>query len=166
MSGTESIFQRLKADISDTFIPSMPSLELSQAEKEIMMKPARLCGLQCKMVFPFIQTSNIHPFMAITDGCNANFDEHEAKMKSALRQYKSETEQAMMDQLSVLISSMEKDKQALFNRKLHHKCTTWFTVTPTYENNFFLHAEEFRDSIALRYGQTPPKIQGFCDANE
>ena len=33
---------------------------------------------------------------------------------------------------------------------------------PTHDNHFLLSADEFRDSIALRYGHVPVKMAGFC----
>ena len=36
-------------------------------------------------------------------------------------------------------------------------------MMPTHDNNFLLGANEFRDSIALRYGRVPIKMPGFCD---
>ena len=36
-------------------------------------------------------------------------------------------------------------------------------MMPTHDNQFLLSADEFRDSIALRYGRVPVKMAGFCD---
>ena len=36
-------------------------------------------------------------------------------------------------------------------------------MMPTHDNHFLLSADEFRDSIALRYGRLPVKMAGFCD---
>ena len=36
-------------------------------------------------------------------------------------------------------------------------------MIPTQGNQFLMSADEFRDSIALRYARAPIKMHGFCD---
>jgi len=50
-------------------------------------------------------------------------------------------------------------------RKLDFKCSGWLSILPTLENHFDMNPDEFRDSLALRYGRTPCKMPSLCDGD-
>ena len=41
----------------------------------------------------------------------------------------------------------------------------WLAVFPTVGTHFELSPDEFRDSLAMRYGKTPTRLQSTCDAD-
>ena len=51
----------------------------------------------------------------------------------------------------------------IVEQKIKHKCSTWLTVAPTYENGFYMTPDVFRDAVALRYGRIPPKMKSVRD---
>ena len=55
------------------------------------------------------------------------------------------------------------ERKIAVERKIKHKCSTWLTVAPTYENGFSMTPDVFRDAVALRYGRIPPKMKSVCD---
>ena len=48
---------------------------------------------------------------------------------------------------------------------LEHRCSGWLLVLPSTENEFCMNADEYRDSIALRYGRIPKNLPPLCDAD-
>ena len=56
------------------------------------------------------------------------------------------------------------EKRSLL-RKFDQKCSGWLSVIPTYENQFDLSPDEFRDSLALRYGRSSAHLPEICDAD-
>ena len=60
----------------------------------------------------------------------------------------------------LLFSQFSDERQRIIQRKLDYKCSTWLTVLPKQDNFFSMSADEFRDSLSLRYhnGRTLPKM--------
>jgi hypothetical protein len=50
-------------------------------------------------------------------------------------------------------------------RKLNYHCSGWLSVVPIEGNEFDLSPDEFRDSLALRYGKDPINLPSHCDAD-
>jgi len=50
-------------------------------------------------------------------------------------------------------------------RKVDYQCSGWLSVIPIAGNEFDMSPDEFRDSLALRYGRTPIKMPDTCDAD-
>ena len=44
---------------------------------------------------------------------------------------------------------------------MNHKCSTWLTVAPTYNNGFSMTPDVFRDAVALWYARIPHHIKSL-----
>ena len=61
------------------------------------------------------------------------------------------------------LPSLTPDQQQAVNRAKDKKISTWLTVVPVTKHHFDLSAQEFRDSLALRYRKPLQTIPSTCD---
>ena len=90
-------------------------------------------------------------------------DSHESHMRNSTKSARALKEQMEDDTAQKCISHLPQKRQRTINRIREGDCSTWLSVLPTHDNQFLMSADEFRDSIALRYGRSPTKMPGFCD---
>ena len=73
-------------------------------------------------------------------------------------------DQQKIDTMALIETFPVHQKRSLL-RKINQKCSGWLTIMPSYDNHFDLSPDEFRDSLALRYGRDPVNLPKFCDAD-
>jgi penicillin-binding protein-related factor A (putative recombinase) len=59
------------------------------------------------------------------------------------------------DEARKLIQNFPTEQKEHMSRILDYKCSAWLAVNPWEDEFFYMHADEFRDSIACRYGKSP-----------
>ena len=85
------------------------------------------------------------------------------KMKAIKNAFNAQHDQIEVAKADNLIQTLPPSRQRTINRVRKGDCSTWLSMIPTQDNQFYMNAYEFRDSIALRYGRSPINMQGFCD---
>ena len=90
-------------------------------------------------------------------------DKHEIQMKAVKNAFNAQHDQIEVAKADILIQTLPTSTQRTINRVRKRDCSTWLSMIPTQDNQFYMNVYEFRDSIALRYGQSPINMQGFCD---
>ena len=74
------------------------------------------------------------------------------QMKAVKNSFKAQHDQIEVAKADILIQNFPLSRQRTLNRVRKGDCSTWLSMIPTQDNQFYLNAYEFRDSIALRYG--------------
>ena len=100
---------------------------------------------------------------AIKTGITLDLEKHDHQMKMTRNLFQSKRSQLEIDQVvsnSILLPEI---RQRTLHRIREGDCSTWLSMIPTHDNHFLMSADVFRDAIALRYGRTPIKMNGFCD---
>ena len=90
-------------------------------------------------------------------------DLHETQMKTSIHQARKFRDNFEQDVWFVNSNKLPSLRRRTLQRIKDGDCSTWLSMMPTHDNHFLLSADEFRDSIALRYGRVPVKMAGFCD---
>ena len=149
----------------------MFDLELSESELDLMCRPASMCGLGINdpiknATYQFQVSKHATQILsnAIISGSELNLNAHNVLRKDTLK-LKMENRKILYSEAVNIVSQFSVDKQRTLQRKLEAKSSGRLTVIPTADNSFEMSAAEFRDSISLRYGRTPAKMPGTCDAD-
>ena len=86
---------------------------------------------------------------------------HETQIKKSIHQARELRDSLEQDIWVKTSNGLPIHRQKPLQRIKDWECSTWLSMMPTHDNNFLLSANEFRDSIALRYGRVPIKMPGF-----
>ena len=101
---------------------------------------------------------------AITEGCELDLDQHEQSVSNARREKKNFDSFWELDTVD-LLKHFPPDQKRCISRKIDFKCSGWLSAIPIQGNHFEMSPDEFRDSIALRYGRVPVDLPSHCDAD-
>jgi hypothetical protein len=100
---------------------------------------------------------------ALKTGKTLDLEKHDNQMKAARNLFQNKHSQLEIDQIVSNSTLLPEIRQRTLHRIREGDCSTWLSMIPTHENQLLMSADVFRDAIALRYGRTPPKMNGFCD---
>ena len=95
---------------------------------------------------------------------NLDLDSYHANSRDVTKN-KNVQEKEMLTDTHNLINQFSVHRKRVISRKLDFKCSWWLSVFPTAGTHFELSPDEFRDSLAMRYGKTPTRLQSTCDAD-
>ena len=65
----------------------------------------------------------------------------------------------------MLLEKLDQLDSSILFQQLDFKYSCWQSIIFTLENHFDMSPEEFRGSLALRYGGTPCNMPSFCDGD-
>ena len=144
---------------------------ITETESELFCRPACRAGIgildpvkTAQSQFFKSKEATAHLIDAITKCSPLDLQKHEHAVRNAVKR-KDEEEQMDRDESIGLIDTFPAKTQRCIMRKLDFKCSGWLSITPTLENHFDMNPDEFRDSLALRYGRTPCKMPSLCDGD-
>ena len=86
--------------------------------------------------------------------------------RAIAQQYRLEDERQNSCEVEHLIQNMPvelQDYKRQLQRITKFKCSFWLTVNLSEDEYFSLTPDEFRDSMACRYGKLPKALQPWCD---
>jgi len=160
----------LKTTIEHSFLPALFQSNVEQVESSLMMLSCCNGGLGIRdpvatSVIAFQSSIEGTKILSesIQSGTTLEISKHEAQMSTARNQAR-EIQNEMEETTSVAcLNCMPKHKQGTLKRIKEGDCSTWLSMILTQENQFIMSADEFRDSMALRYTHCPIKMHGFCD---
>ena len=168
--GCEDYFSPLKASIELEFLPALTGVPISDVDAAIMQSPAKIGGIGIRDAvatsrFSYrtsVQATSIAAD-AISKGTFFDFDQHIHHLKRVTGEMKCKKNDDEKTQIDLLINRLPDERKAAVKRIQENNCSTWLSVFPTYDNDFALSPDAFRDGIANRYCYEPPKLQQYCD---
>jgi len=168
---SESTFSPLSDAIKHHFIPSLFGSSCNELEISLACRPTRHLGIgildpvkTAPAQFQISQTATSVLSATITGGFDLDFSAHESSLTKGIQERRV-IDEHMMKETQVLVDKFPENQKRALLRKINQKCSSWLSVIPSNDNNFDLSPDEFRDSIALRYGRTPVDLPKFCDAD-
>ena len=167
---TESLFSSLAETIKNSFLPAMSSLDLDEIEKSLMCKPARFNGMgiddldqTSKLSYQNSKQANSLLAQVIIEGGDIDIHKHEAFYNDNANKFRDEKLTQDKTDVHNLLPLLSIERKFAVERKINHKCSTWLTVAPTYNNGFSMTPDVFRDAVALRYARIPHQMKSLCD---
>ena len=163
-------FLPLKEAIYKNLLPSMCGFDIDKTDADLMMRPSRFGGIgirdPVKTAHAAYQTSveaSLILKQSIMSGAPLDLNAHSIHCKKVSKNLKEEENQKNEDEVRMIIQNLPDEQKQHMSRILDHKCSAWLAVNPWEDEFFNLHADEFRDSVACRYGKTPPNLPAWCD---
>ena len=170
VSNVEKPFTLLRLALESTYLPALFDSEVDSIESSLTLLSFRNGGLgirdpvtTCSLAYSASKDGTKILTEAIQRGNSFDVDSHESHMRNSTKSARALKEQMEDDTAQKCISHLPQKRQRTINRIKEGDCSTWLSVLPTHDNQFLMSADEFRDSIALRYGRSPTKMPGFCD---
>ena len=165
------LFEPLERVIRDEFIPAICGRDISDTERRLFALPYRLGGLG--IVNPVesadaeyerskIITSELTSMIFAQEEDYSKFSQEEAKKAKAMAM--SEKEKTLKDEQSAILQSVDVDAKLhrLISAASEKGASAWLSALPLQRLGYLLNKQEFRDSIALRYGWPIKDMPKFC----
>ena len=169
----ENLFGSLKEAICQTLLPQICGFEISNLDADMMLRPARFGGIGIRdpiksAAFAFRTSYDSTSILkdAVISGQPLDLNLHQMHSRAIAQQYRLEDERQNSCEVEHLIQNMPvelQDYQRQLQRITKFKCSSWLTVNPSEDEYFSLTPDEFRDSMACRYGKIPKALQPWCD---
>ena len=165
-----SFFEPIETIITEQLIPTIFGSEISSKERSLFSLPTRMGGLN--ILNPVdIATHNYSTSRKITTPItnslrnNTQFDmtefiDYYDKVVKEISKEKDEDIQRMFDNI---ITEIDLIQQRAVLRAMEEKISSWLNVIPVAKHNFDLTAQEFRDSLAIRYKKPLLEVPPNCD---
>lgn len=168
-------FQPIEDAVYDSFLPALLGMEADafagprgKNDRDLMSLPVKFAGLgilnPAQSAKEQFDTSRMIT-AELSDGLMANKEldvedylQRGKETRTFRRTLRNGTHKGLKNEL--LSGSDETTK-----RRLKRSCQTgsWLTITPNRMNGTLLSADEFRDSLRIRYGLVPLHLQQECD---
>ena len=171
MSNCQSVFKILSNVIKTRFLPSLFGSLLNDQEISLLCRPTKYLGIgildpvisaHAQYSISKIATSVLS--QTIISGDDLNINAHHNSILNGINQKHLQDDQLRLDTMALIETFPAFQKRRLL-RKFNQKCSGWLTVMPSKDNHFDLSPDEFRDSLALRYGKQPTNLPKYCDAD-
>ena len=171
VSNCQLAFTSLSDAIKIHFLPSLFGSSLNDLELSLLCRPTRYLGIgildpvvsaNTQSSVSKIATSVLS--QTILSGADLDINAHHASILNGVNEKHLLDNQMRLDTLTLIETFPATQKRSLL-RKVDQKCSGWLTVMPSKDNNFDLSPDEFRDSLALRYGREPINLPKYCDAD-
>ena len=165
-----SLFTPLEQLISQQFLPTIFGCEISATERSLFTLPARIGGLNIQdptHTDTVNYTTSRRLTSSIVDALKGiiefDIDEYNIgylSLQQEIVKEKAATFDYLFDEILPLLTP---DQQRAVNRAKDERMSSWLTVAPVSKHHFDLSAQEFRDSLALRYRKPLQSIPSTCD---
>jgi hypothetical protein len=166
-------FYSLKEAITQILLPEICGFNISALDSEIMLRPSRFGGIgirdPVKTATSAFQTSFEATSIlkdAIISGLSIDLNEYHQQSKSIAASHKLNEDTKSADEIKELLEKIPEEKACLktqLNRIVYNKCSAWLSVNPWEDEFFSMTADEFKDSMACRYGKSPRALPSWCD---
>ena len=166
----EFLFQDLEHCLESSFLPSLFGLEISKDERELFGLPLRMAGLGVANpmnIAPIVYESSVRSTILLVKSIIGKvpfeFDAHVNAVLSSRtvdHQVKSEFFHQKFDEL---LPSFDSVRRRAILRAKEFNISSWLSVLPLKSYHFDLSAQEFRDSLALRYRKPLLCIPSTCE---
>ncbi|KAI5742861.1 hypothetical protein M8J77_012006 [Diaphorina citri] len=170
VDGCNDEYMPLKDVLHSCFLPSLFGREINDIEKELIHLPARLGGLGINDPMKAAETSyevsvscNSKIVHSIKTGEPLDVQQHNMWVQGKLKVQKA-LKRIQQEELSKrLISQLPRKKKRKLERITSNNCSQWLTVIPISNDHFDLSPTQFRDALAMRYGNELQGLPANCD---
>lgn len=165
----EKLMEPLEDAISNELIPAIVGRKVSPTEREILSLPVRYGGLGIHNPAT-TSAREYHCSRAITEPLVTQICKQEMSV-SNLDRYKigeiklckrTEKEAELKKKLMEINSKVDPGTKRSIEEAMEKGASAWLTVLPLQLTGYLLNKQEFRDSIALRYGWKIQNIPAYC----
>ena len=166
-------FLSLRSALSLHFLPQISGYEINDFDANLMMRPSRFCGIGIQdpvKIAPLSLDSSQQASellqLAIISGEPVDIFAHNEHSKNKVCKLKKMEEEETLNEVKILLQEIpieRKEQQQHLTNILNNKCSAWLAASPWEDEYFSMTPDEFRDSMALRYGKTPKGLQTWCD---
>ena len=175
VGGDSNAFISLKEAICQNFLPEISGFDISEFYAELMLRPSRFGGvgirdptISAASAFQIsLEASAVLKQSILSDHiAPLDIDAHAENSKNVARKWKVTEDKRNIEEVENLIKRLPQEKADLkqhLTRITSHKCSSWLSANPWEDVFFSLTADEFRDSMACRYGKSPKGLQAWCD---
>ena len=171
VDGDADSFSPLKQTIIDDFLPNLFGSPIQRHEGDLFCRPSRHGGLGVSDPIRNA-TSNFNSSReatkilssALKSGESLDLNDHDGAIRS-VKNKKQDIDKFWKEDTLALLDSFSEVRKRSILRKVDYQCSGWLSVIPIEGNEFDMSPDEFRDSLALRYGRTPIKMPDTCDAD-
>uniref|UniRef100_A0A8D8RP38 Reverse transcriptase domain-containing protein n=1 Tax=Cacopsylla melanoneura TaxID=428564 RepID=A0A8D8RP38_9HEMI len=160
----------LKEAIRSHFTPAILGREISAEEHELFSLPAKLGGLGIKdpvlnaeKSFEISKKAVSVLTKSIKTREPLDIDEHNRNVKNVLNEAQHARHLEEKQRGETIIASLPEKQRRVMKRIVEGNASQWLTVIPTSSDNYDLSPTQFRDALALRYGNEidlPEKCDG------
>jgi hypothetical protein len=176
ISGLSDAFQPIEDAIRNIFLPALLGRAVSDLERQLFSFPARLGGLDILDPTSFCQTNFEHsmefvaPLLKVP--CNADFvpkeiAQEQKEIRKKQRLFKDGLIKARFENLKTdLQDAHQDDLMRAISLAQQKGASIWLTAVPSKVHDTHLNKESFRDSINIRYLQTPSNLPTKCGCGE
>jgi hypothetical protein len=166
-------FSCIKETLIETFIPEICGFKIQGPLADLMLQPARFGGIGIRdpvKTYMYAYTNSMEATTvlvnSIVSGMPIDIYSHSMHSKQIKNCLKKKQDEETAEEIAQIIQNIP-DSQIHFRQHLSritsYKCSAWLQMCPWEDDFFFLHPDEFRDSMACRYGQIPRNLQPWCD---
>ena len=169
--GLNSYWSSLKEAIIEVFLPEICGFKIGQPDAEIMLRPSRFGGIGIKdpaktATSAFRTSFEVTSVLkdAIINGLSLDLNDYHQHLKSVALSHKLDEDRKNTDEVDNFLEAMPEEQaqhKAQLHRIISNKCSAWLSVNPWEDGS--MTADEFRDSMACRYGKTPRALPSWCD---
>lgn len=161
-------FDALELLLAKSVIPALFGSVDVPCYREITSLPTKLAGLSlpdptatCASNLKASQLVTAEIISALTGTKVFSLAEHSDTVSSARAAHKTKSLKEKRESLQAHLVTLHSDHE----RRLRRACSNgrFLTICPSYAANTVLSAEEFRDRLCYRYGQTPSNLPTNCD---
>ena len=156
--GCGSLFSDLTDILRTSFLPALFGCEITSLEQQLFLQPIRFGGLGLSVPTASavdLFTASRHATQvivgAIKQACQFQISVHDDMVFSAQKAYHQLMECSHIDLFSVVLSGFDSIHQRVLQRARDNSLGVWLSVTPVESNHFDLSAQEFCDTLAIRY---------------
>ena len=152
------LFESVDKIVTERLLPTFFGCEICPLERNLFSLPIRSGGLN---ILKPVDTadSNYHTSRKLTSYITSalkgnvrfdmtEFDDHYTTVTTEITQSKNSETQRMFDDI---VPELHETQKRAVQRARETKISLWLNVTPVAKHHFDLSAQEFRDSLAIRY---------------
>jgi hypothetical protein len=171
VSNCQLAFTCLSDAIKLRFLPNLFGSALNDMELSLLCRPTRHLGIgildpvsSADMQYFVSKTATSILSQTIVCGNALDVNAHHQSILKGIQQKRSQDYHFKLDIMALIETFPDTQKRSIL-RKIDQKCSGWLAVMPSDDNHFSLSPDEFRDSLALRYGKNPINLPKYCDAD-
>ena len=170
LEGNETEYTPLRDTIRHVFAPSLLGREVLDVEQDLLALPAKVGGLG--LANPVTSAPDAHATskrateilqVAICTGAPVDMAHHIGQCRQVTSEVSRARDLQMTERSKVLRAALPRRQQRTLNRIVDGNASGWLTVLPLKQEGYDMSAVQFRDQLAIRYGQEPNAVPSHCD---
>lgn len=166
----DSAFLPIEKAINDVFLPKLFGCEFSTDERQVFTLPVKYSGLgisdpaaTSSRAYEVSRKATAHLASAIAGKNDFDVAMHQNSVRSARSEARVSRLQVAREKFDALIVSVGESARRCLGRAKEFSTGAWLSAYPSMKNDTVLSAQEFRDSLAIRYAKPLQQLPASCD---